>query len=559
MEDYRLKEEEDKKPRLGRVALAVLYTAAAYVPQITGQLPSSKAEAGMVMPSSALVRILDDNVDYAQAKKSGHRATFPSEYKEYYGKLLNDKRWQVAQPRGRDHEELVQYHHKRYNGTLPWQKDDERTDSDRLDDGWNRILPYLPLIAKECKKRRVPFELAVPLALAESNWRENAHSRDGALGPWQFMKPAARDMGLKNLGKNNDQRRDPVESTKAAIKYLGSIYNYIGFVEKSANISLSESEKWNWVAKAYNRGMGRIRGDFNHPMVKGKVSNYPDYADRYKGRRLECKNYLGKIYGIRRALIDRIKGDKQAFVHKDKNGKTKIDADKLYSKFLSLKKELDQGEKIDPHKLLEILQESLRGYKNDLKRKVHSRDWDIGAINQIEEDMAGIKRDYASAFRTKIKEKGKRVGIEEIVTNVGVDENNGDMTAQISKNGESYKVGIVSKKILPGDFLNKIADWLGGDPNNKNTVKELILRLNPEIKDADHLKRGDEIMVPGEYVEVPEVWLKTLTDKYYPFYSFQEARKKLYWLNGKNPSNDKMRPGDIILVPEMGRILKELR
>ena len=60
------------------------------------------------------------------------------------------------------------------------------------------------------------------LALVESGFDPNAYSRAAAVGMWQFMTSTARDMGLR-VDWWVDERRDPVKSTGAAVRFIKGI------------------------------------------------------------------------------------------------------------------------------------------------------------------------------------------------------------------------------------------------------------------------------------------------------------------------------------------------
>ncbi|WP_210498273.1 lytic transglycosylase domain-containing protein [Vibrio crassostreae] len=65
---------------------------------------------------------------------------------------------------------------------------------------------------------QVPREIAY-LAAIESSFREDARSKAGAVGMWQFMPATARDMGLV-VNNKVDERLDWKKSTVAAVKYI---------------------------------------------------------------------------------------------------------------------------------------------------------------------------------------------------------------------------------------------------------------------------------------------------------------------------------------------------
>lgn len=100
----------------------------------------------------------------------------------------------------------------------------------------------LALIDNILEKSDVPQELKY-LAIIESGLHHGAVSHKGAVGPWQFMAPTARLMGL-TVNKNRDERRDLTKSTHAAAKYLKILYN--------------QFNDWNLTIAAYNSGAGRV-------------------------------------------------------------------------------------------------------------------------------------------------------------------------------------------------------------------------------------------------------------------------------------------------------------
>ena len=81
------------------------------------------------------------------------------------------------------------------------------------------------------------------LAVVESGLSNHATSRVKAAGIWQFMTGTAKRFGLR-VDDYVDERRDPVESTKAAVKYLTSLKNHFG--------------KWYLALMAYNCGDNKL-------------------------------------------------------------------------------------------------------------------------------------------------------------------------------------------------------------------------------------------------------------------------------------------------------------
>lgn len=133
---------------------------------------------------------------------------------------------------------------------------------------------YLPMIQEELKKADMPLDLAY-LPMIESGYRLTAYSRAKAVGPWQFMHTTARSYGL-TIDSYVDERRDPIKSTKAAIRFLSDLY--------------AEFNSWELAVAAYNAGGGRVR-----QAIRKKGSD--DFWQLIKGSHLrkETKYYLPKL------------------------------------------------------------------------------------------------------------------------------------------------------------------------------------------------------------------------------------------------------------------------
>lgn len=101
---------------------------------------------------------------------------------------------------------------------------------------------YFPMFENVLDKEGLPLELKY-LPVIESALNPIARSRVGATGLWQFMAGTGK---LYNLEINSlvDDRRDPLKSTEAAVRYLKDMYSIYG--------------DWNLVIAAYNCGPGNV-------------------------------------------------------------------------------------------------------------------------------------------------------------------------------------------------------------------------------------------------------------------------------------------------------------
>ncbi|MFC3847090.1 transglycosylase SLT domain-containing protein [Helicobacter baculiformis] len=101
---------------------------------------------------------------------------------------------------------------------------------------------FIPTIKSMLAQADIPTEFLF-LAMAESNFSTRAYSVKKAVGIWQLMPDTARMLGLE-VNAYIDERRDPIKSTKAAIKYLRILYK--------------KTKQWYLVAMAYNYGPRRV-------------------------------------------------------------------------------------------------------------------------------------------------------------------------------------------------------------------------------------------------------------------------------------------------------------
>lgn len=105
-----------------------------------------------------------------------------------------------------------------------------------------RAARYETWIRPELARYGVPEDFLY-LAVIESGVNPAAHSRMGAVGPWQFVRATAREYGLR-VTWSVDERRDPVASTDAAARYLARLRWAFG--------------SWGLAAAAYNAGPRRV-------------------------------------------------------------------------------------------------------------------------------------------------------------------------------------------------------------------------------------------------------------------------------------------------------------
>lgn len=113
---------------------------------------------------------------------------------------------------------------------------------ERFEASLSRGSRYEPMIRAKLHAAGLPEDMYY-LALIESGFNTNAYSRAAAVGLWQLMTSTAQGVGLR-VDWWVDERRDPVRSTDAAIRFLKYLNEQFGSLYLAA--------------AAYNGGPGRI-------------------------------------------------------------------------------------------------------------------------------------------------------------------------------------------------------------------------------------------------------------------------------------------------------------
>ena len=145
-----------------------------------------------------------------------------------------------------------------------------------------RSRPYLHYIVGELEARGMPTELAF-LPMVESSFNPMAYSRAHASGLWQFIPATGKRF---NLEQNwwQDQRRDIVASTGAALDYLQSIYDLLG--------------DWQLALASYNWGEGAVKRAVEKNAARGLPGDYasltmPNETRHYVPKLQALKNIFG--------------------------------------------------------------------------------------------------------------------------------------------------------------------------------------------------------------------------------------------------------------------------
>jgi hypothetical protein len=154
-----------------------------------------------------------------------------------------------------------------YTGTLR-----ERTQA-----AFDRMGRYRQMVDQAIRDENMPREMAY-LPVVESEYQTFAVSRAGAEGMWQFMSATAKYAGLK-VNYWVDERRDPVKSTRAALRTLKSLYDWF--------------DDWQLALAAYNRGIYGIQRDLEFT----RSTDFTSLANR-QGIPKETEQYVPKLMAL---------------------------------------------------------------------------------------------------------------------------------------------------------------------------------------------------------------------------------------------------------------------
>ena len=143
---------------------------------------------------------------------------------------------------------------------------------DYMQESLTRGAKYLPMIQNVFRAEGLPLDLAY-IPIIESGFKTNALSKASAKGPWQFMKPTAKEHGLKT-DWYIDERSDPEKATVAAAKYLKTLHKMF-------------DGDWHLVLAAYNGGLGRVQRAMKsrrHRRLLGAVRDARSYLPQRNAR-----------------------------------------------------------------------------------------------------------------------------------------------------------------------------------------------------------------------------------------------------------------------------------
>jgi membrane-bound lytic murein transglycosylase D len=142
----------------------------------------------------------------------------------------------------------------------------QRGIKERTAAGLKRSGRYIAQMQQIFRDRGLPIELTY-LPIVESSYDINARSSAGALGMWQFMRTTGRH--YMRVDRSIDERRDPIESTRAAASFLKQTYETLG--------------NWPLAITAYNYGPGGMARAVKEMESDNLVDLIRDYRHPYWG------------------------------------------------------------------------------------------------------------------------------------------------------------------------------------------------------------------------------------------------------------------------------------
>lgn len=154
---------------------------------------------------------------------------------------------------------------------------------DYLQRMFDRGSRYLHYIVEEIEKRGMPTELAL-LPFVESAMNPVALSSAKAAGLWQFIPSTGRQY---DLSQNwwVDNRRDVVQSTRAALDYLQTIYEMHG-------------NDWFLALASYNWGENAVARAVKRNKAQGKPADYLNLR-----MPTETRHYVPKLIALKHIVM----------------------------------------------------------------------------------------------------------------------------------------------------------------------------------------------------------------------------------------------------------------
>ncbi len=140
---------------------------------------------------------------------------------------------------------------------------------------------YLFYVVEEVERRGMPSEIAL-LPMIESAYNPRAYSSAHASGMWQFIPSTGKTYGLKQNWWQ-DERRDVLAATRAALDYLEKLYDMFG--------------SWELALASYNWGEGAVGRAIQRNEARGLPTDYLSLE-----MPAETRNYVPKLMAVKNLI-----------------------------------------------------------------------------------------------------------------------------------------------------------------------------------------------------------------------------------------------------------------
>ena len=144
-----------------------------------------------------------------------------------------------------------------------------------------RSRRYLFHIVEEVERRGMPTEIAL-LPIIESAFNPTAYSRSHAAGIWQFIPATGKRYGLQQNWWQDD-RRDIVAATSAALDYLQNLHRIFG--------------DWELALASYNWGEGAVGRSLTRNRIVGLPTDFSSIS-----KPPETRRYVPKLIAMRNII-----------------------------------------------------------------------------------------------------------------------------------------------------------------------------------------------------------------------------------------------------------------
>lgn len=241
--------------------------------------------------------------------------------------------------------------------------------------------PYLYEIVTELKRRRMPMELAL-LPGIESGFRTTVYSHSGAAGLWQFIKSTGRYYGMSR-NRLIDERRDPLQSTQAALKYLQYLNRFF-------------KGDWSLAIAAYNGGEGTLSRAQKANAARGLRTDYWSLS-----LRKETMDYVPRLY----ALAKIVKNPRKYGITFYRIPKTRVLSTVTTTRAIDLK-EAARRSGMDPNGFAALNARYLRhvtepGKRNKIIVPRHK-------YSSFKTALAGMPEAHTQTFFSRVAEKSRK-------------------------------------------------------------------------------------------------------------------------------------------------------